>query len=261
MKLPSLNQILIGALIIFALLMSKQCSDNANLKQQVIVDRQNQLALTDSVRTVKTKLGNEVSLKNVLIADRRNLKELNAELAKDLKKLEGNVLYIASTVASIKSQGPIIVNNTVKEYPDGTKELNWAYHKDFDKDNSKTLEGNSKFTIDTIGKKFTINDKGTTITKDEMKIKLTTGLTELDKSYQIYVTTDYPGVKFDKIDGAILDKDRFLKKVEPTIIWGPTINAGWGISPLTQTSGPQITIGVGATLNVGKIIKSIFKIF
>lgn len=258
MQIPSLNQILMGALIIFALLTAKQCSDNANLKQQAIVDKQNLIALNDSVRTVKTKYGNEVSLKNVLIADRRNLKEFNAELAKDLKKLEGNVLYIASTVASIKSQEPIVINNTVKEYPDGTKELNWAYHKDFDKNNSKTLEGNSKFAIDTIGKKFTIVDKGTTITKDEMKIKLTTGLTELDKSYQIYITTDYPGVKFDKIDGAILDKDRFLKKVEPTIIWGPTINAGWGISPLNLTTGPQITIGVGATLNVSKIIKSIF---
>jgi hypothetical protein len=258
MKIPSINQILIGALIIFALLMAKQCSDNANLKQQAIVDKQNQLALTDSVRIIKTKYGNEISLKNILIADRRNLKDLNAELAKDLKKLEGNVLYIASTVASIKSQEPIVINNTVKEYPDGTKELNWAYHKDFDENNSKTLEGNSKFAIDTINKKFTIVDKGTTITKDEMKIKLTTGLTELDKSYQIYVTTDYPGVKFDKIDGAILDKDRFLKRVEPTIIWGPTINAGWGISPLNLTSGPQITIGVGATLNVSKIIKSIF---
>ena len=118
MKTPSLNQILIGALIIFALFAAKQCSDNANLKQQAIVDKQNQLALTDSVRTIKTKYGNEISLKNVLIADRRNLKELNAELAKDLKKLEGNVLYIASTVASIKSQEPIVVSNTIKEYPD-----------------------------------------------------------------------------------------------------------------------------------------------
>ena len=101
MKLPKLNQILIGALIIFALFTAKQCSDNANLKQQVIVDRQNQLALTDSVRTVKTKLGNEVSLKNVLIADRRNLKELNAELAKELVKEAAPVLSILSSVILI----------------------------------------------------------------------------------------------------------------------------------------------------------------
>jgi hypothetical protein len=260
MKIPSLNSILIVSLVIVVLLFLKQCSDNSKYEQQLVINKQNELALKDSVRTIKTKYGTEISLKNVLIADRKNLMELNSGLAKDLKKLEGNVLYIASTVAEIKSKEPIIINNKVKEYPDGTRELSWAYHKDFDEFNSKTLEGNSKFSIDTTSNKFLIIDKGTTISKDEMKIKLTTGLTELDNSYQIYVTTNYPGVKFDKIDGAILDKNRFLKKVEPTFTFGPTLNVGWGINPLNQTHGPQITIGVGATLNVNKIIKSIFNL-
>lgn len=260
MKIPNLNTILVFIIVIVMLLMAKQCSDNSKYQQQLAINKQNELALKDSVRVVKTKYGNEISLKNILISDKKHLMELNSGLAKDLKKLEGNVLYIASTVAEIKSKKPVIIENKIKEYPDGTRELSWNYHEDFDEDNSKTLEGNSKFIIDTIGKKFTIIDKGTTISKDEMKIKLTTGLTELNDSYQIYITTNYPGVKFDKIDGAILDKNRFLKKVEPTFNIGPTINVGWGINPLNQSHGPQITIGVGATLNFNKIIKSIFNL-
>jgi len=254
----NLNSIMMIALIILTLLLFKECNSNENLKLQNAVDKQNQLALTDSVRIIKNRLGEEISVKNVLISDKKNLMDLNKDLAGELKKIEGKVLYISTEVARIKNQEPIVVNNTIKEYPNGLRELNWSYTKAYNNNDSRSLAGNSRFVVDTIGGKFTILDRGTTITKDEMKIKLTTGLTELNDSYQIFVKTDYPGVTFDKIDGAILDKKRFMKQTEPTIVWGPSVYFGLGIDPLNRTAGPQIGVGISATLNVNKYIKKLF---
>ena len=254
----SLNNVMAIALIILTLLLLKECNSNENLKLQNAIDKQNQLALTDSVRVIKNRLGEEISVKNVLISDKKDLANLNKGLAEELKKIEGRVLYISSQVAKIKNQDPIIINNTVKEYPNGLRELNWIYSKAYNNNDSRSLEGNSRFVVDTTGGKFTILDRGTTITKDEMQIKLTTGLTELNDSYQIFVKTDYPGVTFDKIDGAILDKKRFMKQTEPTVVWGPSVYLGLGIDPINRTAGPQIGVGISATLNVNKYIKKLF---
>lgn len=254
----TLNEILIAALIIVSLFLLKECNSNEKLRTQAAVDKQNQIALTDSVRTIKNKWDQDIYLKNVLIADKKSLMDLNRGLAEELKKLEGKVLYISSTIADIKNQGPIVVNNTVKEYPNGLRELDWKYNKAYNENNSRTLEGNSRFVIDTTGGKFTIIDRGTTITKDEMKIKLITGLTELDDSYQIFVKTDYPGVTFGSIDGAILDKKRFMKTEESTLVFGPSVYVGLGIDPLNRTAGPQIGVGLSLTYNLNKFVKKIF---
>ena len=100
----NLNSIMMIALIIMTLLLFRECNSNENLKLQNAVDKQNQLALTDSVRIIKNRLGEEISVKNVLITDKKNLMDLNKDLAGELKKIEGKVLYISTEVARIKNQ-------------------------------------------------------------------------------------------------------------------------------------------------------------
>jgi hypothetical protein len=253
--------LLFGSILILIFFSLYQCDSNRDLKDQAKIDEQNRLALTDSVRIIKNDLGEEISIKNVLIADKKELFSLNKDLANDLGKLEGKVKYISSIVTDIKNSEPIVITNTVKEYPDGLKELSWNYDKQFDENNSRKIEGSSKFVIDTTKKILKIVDKGTVITKDEMKIKLITGLTEIDGSYQIYVKTDYPGVKFDKIDGSVLDKEMFIKPKEPSVIMGPSISAGMALNPITLQLQPQISLGISYTLNANKYIRKIKKIF
>ena len=249
------------AIFILILFSLYQCDSNKDLKDQSKIDNQNRLSLTDSVRIIKNKWGEDLAVKNVLVADKKELQNLNKSLSEDLKKIEGKVKTISSIVADIKNKEPIIINNTIKEFPDGTKELSWNYEKQFDTINSRRLSGNSRFSIDTSKGSFKIIDKGTMITKDEMKIKITTGLTELENSYQIYVKTDYPGVNFTKVDGSILDKNMFLKHKEPSVIVGPSLSAGMALNPLTMNFQPQVSLGVSYTLNVNKYIRKIKNFF
>jgi hypothetical protein len=232
-----------------------------NSKDQNAIDSQNLSASRDSVRIYVNKWGEEVTIKNVLIADKEDLKQINKSLFEDMKRIEGKVKYISSIVTEIKNEEPIVITNTIKEYPDGIKELSWNFKKDFDSTNSRILEGNSKFLIDTTKGKMEIIDKGTTISRDEMRMKLTTGVTESDSTYQIFVKTDYPGVKFTKIEGSVLNKNMLLKYKEPSVIIGPSISAGMGINPLTLQLQPQLTLGISYTLNVNKYIRKIKNLF
>ena len=256
MKLPNLNQILIVSLVIITLLFLRQCNQTQSLKDEARISAQNALALTDSVRTITNKWGEEIHLKNVLVASEKELKDLNRELYEDVKKLEGKVKIAQSATAVIKTE-PIYLINTVTKYPDGVNRLTWSFDTTYNENNSKLIKGYTQFKIDTIGN---ILDRGTVITNDEMRIKLMTGLTELDGSYQIFVKTDYPGIKFDNIEGAILDKKIFNKAStnESSWVFGPYIGAGFGFNPRTMTVGPNVSIGLGLTFNVNKQVKRLF---
>jgi hypothetical protein len=252
-----LSEILAIGFVIFFLLFLQQCNQTSELKQDLRIAGQNQLALNDSIRTIKNKWGEEISLKNVLVGNQKELRELNSSLADELKRLKGDVLYVQRMVGKIKSD-TIWVTNTITEYPDGTKRLTWEYDTTYNENNGRLLAGYSQFAIDTVNGK--IVDKGTVITKDEIRLKLTTGLTELDDSYQIFVKTDYPGLKFDELDGAIIDKKKFAgSSNESSWVFGPYIGIGGGFDPMNRTFGPTISVGLGVTYNLNKQVKRIFK--
>ena len=260
MKKLNLNTILFVALVVMALLLFRQCSTTQNLKDDLAIANQNQIALNDSVRVIKNKWGQDIYLKNILITDKKNLENLNADLSKEIKKLKGDILVLISAQGSIGHGDPvppITITNTVTKYPDGLNELKWKFDTIYSPGNSRTLAGYSQFRIDTLN--GNILDRGTKITEDKIKFKVSTGLTELDDTYQIFIKSDYPGLTFTQIDGAILDKKRFMKVQEPTVVWGPSISIGYGVNAQTQSLGPQLTLGISATLNVNKYIKKLFK--
>ena len=252
-----LTEILSIGFVIVLLLFLQQCNRTSELKQDLRIAGQNQLALNDSIRTVKNKWGEEISLKNVLVGNQKELKDLNIDLANELKRLEGDVIYLQRMVGKIEGD-TIWITNTITEYPDGTKRLTWAYDTTYNENNGRSIEGYSQFVIDSINGR--IFDKGTVITKDEIRIKLTTGLTELNDSYQIFVKTDYPGLKFDQLDGAIVDKKKFAgSSNESSWVFGPYLGVGAGYDPYNRTIGPNISVGLGVTYNLNKQIKRLFK--
>jgi len=256
MKKYTTNFILALGVVIMSLLFLQQCSRSQNLKEQIAVEQQNQKALNDSVRYVKNSLGEEIALKNVLISDKNGLQDLNASLSTEVSKLKGKILTIQSASGGSKNNGPIHTTTTVKEYPTGLKEIEWRYDSSFDANNYRKIKGTTKFEIDTTN--LSVIDKGTIIDSDEIHLNIVTGITELEGSYQIYLKSDYPNMKFDKIDGAILDKKRFIKNQSPNAILGPTIGIGWAFTP-SQTIKPTVFLGIGVTFNSKKFIKSLFK--
>ena len=63
MKKLNLNTILFVALVVMALLLFRQCNNTQNLKDDLAVANQNQIALNDSVRVIKNKWGQDIYLK------------------------------------------------------------------------------------------------------------------------------------------------------------------------------------------------------
>jgi len=258
MKKFNLNTVFVIAIAILAFLLLKQCNKVQDLKLENKVGVQNIIALNDSIRIVKNKWDEEITLKNVYITSEKDLKNINQNLSEKIKSLEGEVLYASNIISSIKTD-TVFIENEVIRYPDGTNQLSWSYNKDYGNGNSRFLDGNSKFSIDLTDSSFSILDKGTSITRDITNLSILTGLTELEDTYQIYVKTDYPGITFSSIEGAILDKKRFLKQTQPNWIFGPSIYIGIGADPKNGTAGPQIGLGISATFNLNKYLNNIFK--
>ncbi len=258
MKNFNLNTVFVIAIAILAFLLLKQCNKVQDLKLENKVGVQNIIALNDSIRIVKNKWDEEITLKNAYITSEKDLKNINQNLSNKIKSLEGEILYASNIISSIKTD-TIFIENEVIRYPDGTNQLSWAYNKDYGNGNSRFLDGNSRFSIDLSDSAFSILDKGTSITRDITNLSILTGLTELDESYQIFVKTDYPGITFSNIEGAILDKKRFLKQTQPNWIFGPSIYIGVGADPKNGTAGPQIGLGISATFNLNKYLNNIFK--
>ena len=225
---------------------------------KIQVDKQNEFALKDTLRVIKNSLGEEIYLKGVLVSDKNNLSAMNSSLGKELNKLEGDVKYLSTSVASISSKGPIVVKDTITRFPNGDYDISWNYNKRFDSSNSRSIEGNSTFALDTTGGLLKVVKKGTTISKDEMKIKLVTGLTKIDSTYRIFVKSEYPGFKVDSLEGAVLDKNMFYKPNPPLIRWGPSVTAGIGITTLSPVPSLGLVVGFGATLDMNQLIDRVF---
>lgn len=218
-----------------------------NLEVDLNISEQNKKALGDSLRVSKNKSGDLEYSKNILISEKGELKDLNKDLASELKKEKGKVSELNTIVASIKNKpnSVIEVTNTLIEYPDGTFGLKWSYDTIYDANNSRHLAGTSNFKL---------NDSipialSTKITKDEINFKLVTGLREKDGNIEIFARSDYPGFEVIQLDGAIIDPknhpviQKFTKKKKFHV--GPYLGVGIGTGLSIQ---PQIGVGLTYSL-------------
>jgi hypothetical protein len=208
----------------------RSCSTNKNDLQ---ISNQNNKALSDSVRVSKNKVGQLEASKNVLITEKNGLKELNADLASELKKEKGRVYELNKFILGIKNKpgDTIKITNTVIIYPNGEYGLAWHHDTIYSANNSRNIIGVSKFRL----KDSTVIPTQTLITKDEINFSLVTGLREKGDNLEIFIRSDYPGFNALNIDGAIIDPKKnpvFNKYV---------VQKKWGV-------GPYLGVGIGSNL-------------
>jgi hypothetical protein len=218
----------------------------SNIKTDLAISEQNNRALSDSVRYEKTKSGKLEAVKNILIADKKDLADLNAELAKELKEEKGKVKEIYKFITIIKHDTIYIPTYLIK-YADGSNGLIWQHDTIYNKDNERHLAGVSRFKVDSLG---TITPMGTLITRDDIMFSLVTGLKENGDNIEIFIRSDYPGFKALKIDGAIIDpkKHPVVKKFtkQKRFGIGPYVGIGLGINTI-----PNTNVGVGLQMGIG----------
>jgi hypothetical protein len=220
---------------------------------------QNIAALQDSIRTYETKNGELVSEKLALLTDKKNLKNLNDDLAKDIKYLKDNPIVVTKFVTKIVHDTvwlePEIDSTNITFNQDSTVKIipfNWGDSTQFDDNNYRKIGGSYIVQVDS-----NMNAKTTkfSITKDEMGISFTTGITEnKDNQVEIFIKSNYPGFIPTQIDGALFNptESEVIKKYFPPKRWGVGVYGGYGFyfDPQKVTIGSGIQVGVGVSYNL-----------
>jgi len=209
------------------------------LSNKLDISEQNTKALTDSIRVEKNKYGEVVTSKNVLVTKSKDLSDLNSQLGNELKRTKGKVSQLNIMIAKLglatgdTIHDTIVIETNLVKKANGINDLKWKLDTAFNDSNSRHISGVT--TVKVINKDSLIS-LGTKLVKDEMTIKITTGLRKKDGNIETFAKSSYPGFETLEQQGVILDPKKhpvlkeFIKKKK------------WGV-------GPYIGIGFDGNLN------------
>jgi len=219
------------------------------------IAKQNQSALTDSVRVTKNKLDDAVYAKEVFVAEtNKELKALSEDLGQTMKEYSGKIHELTILTAEIKNDVEDLADTgDISETPEGNQSYDWVLNKKYDQYNSRLLKGTNVFRYDKETNSFTTLP--TKITHDEIKFKLVQGLrTTDDGKIEIFASSTYPGFNASSFESAIIDpkKHPALKEFTREKKWNIGLYGGYGVTTNLSTgivmAGPQIGFGASYRL-------------
>ena len=187
--------------------------------------------------------------KSILVSDKNKLKNLNEELDDELKKVKGKVNQLTKIIAEFEtSKDTVYITNELVVYKDGKYGLKWEHDTIFDSENSRFISGESKFSVDSMGK---VTPLYTTINEDRIKFNLIQGLREKDGKVEVFVKSDYPNFKVNELNSVIIDphKHPVLKKFTKQKKFGIGPYVGVGI---TNNLDPTVQVGIGVQYSIFK---------
>jgi len=225
------------------------------MQTELRIIQQNNEVLKDSVRFTRNKLNEAVYSKQIFVAEtQKDLKNLNADLARTVKNFNGAVHSISQLEAKIEGLvGQIDDSGQVIDLPSGEKGITWNFSEQYDANNSRILAGVTKFDFNPNTDTFTPTT--TEITQDIINFKLTQGLrTTKDGKIEVFASSNYPGFTAQNLNSVLIDPKthpaltKFTKKKK----WHFGIYGGYGFTTNLSSSevivGPQI--GVGAMYKI-----------
>ena len=220
------------------------------LKTELVISKQNELSLADTLRSSKNRVGDLITSKQVLITKHTNeLKTLNSSLFEESKKYKGQIHELNQLLANIDNDTVIIDNTTIISLPNGTNGVRFNYSKIYDSENSRFIAGTSFFKFDSINNK--IIPLSTKLTRDVINFNLTQGLrTTDDGKVEMFASSSYPGFKVKELNSVIIDpkthpsltKFTKQKKLRFGLYGGYGVTAN--ISSGKVSTGPQIGAGL-----------------
>lgn len=201
---------IIGVLVTLLLILGSGMREMKN--DNKILDNNYHAAL-EQVDVLKLKNGNLLAERSSFVASISDLERLlnisKKEVSELQRKLEGKLLYISKLEEEIEFRDEHPSIDTLTVYKDSSFIYKFNFSNDW-----YSVAGTSS-----------INNflATTTLDKVKMNIPLTVGLTE---DWKIFVETPNPYVSFSSINGAVLDKDTYLKQ-KKTQRWGLSISLGF----------------------------------
>ena len=242
----------VAAIAVLAFLLLRQCGISKDAKREAERSMNNLLVQQDSVRTVKSKLGNALAEKSAFQLKYNELSEeqefliKQLELAKNKKPgivIETQVVYRDTTII-------IPVEN---EIGIDTSYLGFTYNPTLPGTNRLWVRGSLPYTmIDTVldGQGITLINPGSVNMTVEQKIDLVAGLYRDPKTDRLFVraSTSFPGISFNDIQALDMVDDPGTRKAlrgarKP---FGIGVGVGYGMSLATDgyQAGPIIGVGL-----------------
>lgn len=249
LKTPKGQRNVLLVFIVFLIIFFRSCNNSKinNFKYE-----QNISALTDSIRSYKSKNGVLIYEKKSLISDKK-------ELGKKLKYLKDNPIVVVQYETIIEhdtTEIPVYVDNggivwgedsIYKKIP-----ANWSKDTIYNQNNYRKLAGDFIISIDTSSN---VKIENFLVTKDVMAMSFKTGITEnKNNELEIFIQSDYPGFKPTMIEGSIIDptQSKVIKKFFPPKRLGIGVYGGYGmyIDPNKFSFGSGLTFGLGISYNL-----------
>ncbi len=255
-KILNLRNASLIAIVILAMLLLRQCGIANDAKKEAERSLHNLLAEQDSVRTIKSKLGNVLVEKSAFQLKYSELndeqKELIAQLELEKSKRPGVIIETQVVYKDTSILVPV-----ERKIQDGVNYLMFAYNPTLPGSNKLVIGGKLPYTIktDTLPDGSFLPDviPGNVQMSIEQRIDLVTGLYRDPKTNRLYVraSTSFPGITFNDITALDMVDDagtrKALKGSRKT--WGVGFNVGYGmvITPNGYTTGPLVGVGLNFT--------------
>jgi len=254
------NRNLIGAgiIVLLLILLMTTCGRVSTLQGQVQREKQ------ETQRVVNNWQASQDSVEMLTGANGELVGRIDGYVL-TLDELEDQYADLQQRYQIEKNKPPVVITNTVTEIKDTTIYVNTTIEGDsiievsdsanYGPVNFRYLSGKIPYTIDTTLNRL---ETGKGIFALEQSIALQTVLTRDKKTgkIEIQVSTDYPGVTFSQIQGAVIQDDKENKKVlkQARKEWGASVQVGFGaILDMSQVNrngvvrlgwGPYVGFGI-----------------
>jgi hypothetical protein len=196
---------------------------NANQWKKININ--NVTALTDSINYYKSKNGDLVAEKTLLIGDMDLLKIANKELA---DKIEDMKVNNPQQVVHIET----VIENDVHDTVWMIQESDTTIQKEFDFSNKwRILSGNINLDKNLLS---------LSIEQDKVLVDYTLAI----KDNKVYITSENPYVKYNEIQGLTLPKQKKLFSIGV----GPAISYGYDFQH--NCFAPVVGVSVGLYYNI-----------
>jgi hypothetical protein len=250
--------VLIVVLLLFAV---GECKRIVDQNREIDIHKQNQSALTDSLKYERNRNGDLVISIDGYIATVKDLKELNKNLAIEVQQQKGKVISLNTVVLRLRQDSSMLskaldkankIIGSFHQIDKDTYEATWTLPYRYDKNPKDSLNYDifkGKTIVSVISKDpLELRHKDTYLLSRSSSIYLVWGQKFEGKKLRIFVESPYPGLSAANMQGVLIDPSTW-----PNVIpdkkrhWftgfgvGPNISAGWNV----LQAKPAVTIGIG----------------
>lgn len=248
-------------IIILIIIIGSQCQHSNNLNKNIKKIEQNILAADSTIYQYKDENGKLTQEKSIWILSEKELKKQNKDLYNLVKNQQGDIISLNTTLLHLSQDTKILhdsihyLHSVVLDAEQINKtewNIPWILEYMWDEKNYDKFKGHTLIKVDTL--KFGIKHINTLLDSRNSQIDLVFGEKVNDGKYNVFVTSKYPGLSAQSMQGVMIDPNtnKDIKKLIKKKHWFNGISIGIGISGGYDfiNNQPSMLIGPSIGINI-----------